>query len=67
MGVSCRSMSAGVVLESVNIPLETNRQTSWFIDEAFTVADTSDFVGSVRCGEAFERLNDDVAQRKETV
>ena len=49
MGVSCRLMSAGVALEEVEIPLEANGQTSWFIEEAFTTTDTSDFLGSVRC------------------
>ena len=49
MGVSCRLMSEGVALEEVEIPLEANGQTSWFIEEAFTTTDTSDFLGSVRC------------------
>ena len=49
MDVSCRLMSGGVVLEEVEIPLEANGQTSWFIDQAFPAADTSDFLGSVRC------------------
>ena len=47
--VTCRLMSGGVVLEEVEIPLEANGQTSWLIDQAFPVADTSDFAGSVRC------------------
>ncbi len=49
MGVSCRLMSGGVSLEEVEIPLEANGQASWFIEEAFTATDTSDFLGSVRC------------------
>ena len=49
MGVSCRLMNAGVVLEEVEIPLEAKGQTSWFIEEAFPTTDTSDFLGSVRC------------------
>ena len=49
MGVSCRLMSGGVALEEVEIPLEANGQTSWFIEEVFTTTDTSDFLGSVRC------------------
>ena len=49
MGVSCRLMNAGVALEEVEIPLEANGQTSWFIEEAFPTTDTSDFLGSVRC------------------
>ena len=49
MDVSCRLMSGGVVLEEVEIPLEANGQTSWFIDQVFPAADTSDFAGSVHC------------------
>ncbi len=49
MGVSCHLMRGGVALEAVAIPLEANGQTSWFIDDAFTTTDTSDFAGSVRC------------------
>ena len=37
------------MLDDVSIPLEANGQSSWFINEVFTGADTSDFVGSVRC------------------
>ena len=49
VGVRCRLMSGGVSLEEVEIPLEANGQTSWFIEEAFPTTDTSDFLGSVRC------------------
>ena len=49
MGVSCHLMSAGVVLEEVEIPLEANGQTSGFIEDTFTATDTSDFAGAVRC------------------
>ena len=49
MGVRCRLMSGGVALEEVEIHLEANGQASWFIEEAFTTTDTSDFGGSVRC------------------
>ena len=49
IGVSCRLMSGGVALEEVEIPLQANGQTSWYIEEAFTTTDTSDFLGSVRC------------------
>ena len=49
VGVNCRLMSGGVSLEEVEIPLEANGQTSWFIEEAFPTTDTSDFLGSVRC------------------
>ncbi len=47
--VSCRLMSGGAVLEQVEIPLEGKGQMSWFIEQAFTATDTSDFVGTVRC------------------
>ena len=47
--VSCRLMSGGVALEEVEIPLEANGQSSWFIEDAFPMTDTSDFLGSVRC------------------
>ena len=33
----------------MSIPLAANGQSSWFINAAFTGADTSDFTGSVRC------------------
>ena len=49
MEVTCELMSAGAVLEEAEIPLEATGQSSWFINEVFTGADTSDFVGSVRC------------------
>ena len=49
MGVNCRLLSGGVALEEVEIALEANGQASWFIEEAFTATDTSDFLGSVRC------------------
>ena len=45
----CDLMREGVLLDAVSIPLEANGQTSWFIDQAFPAADTSDFAGSVRC------------------
>ena len=49
MGVKCRLMKEGAVLEEVEIPLEANGQDARFIEEMFTGTDTSDFVGSVRC------------------
>ena len=49
MEVSCRLMSGGIVLEEVEIDLEANGQEARYIEELFTSADTSDFVGSVRC------------------
>ena len=54
--MSCRLMSKGTVFEEVEIPLEANGQTSWLIDQAFPAADTSDFVGSVRCDAVGEVL-----------
>ena len=35
--------------DTASFPLEANGQTSWLIDATFPAADTSDFVGSVRC------------------
>ena len=49
MEVTCELMQGGTVLDDVSIPLAANGQSSWFIDEVFTGADTSDFAGSVRC------------------
>ena len=49
MGVTCRLMSGGVALEEVEIDLVANGQASWFIEDMFATADTSDFLGSVRC------------------
>ena len=49
MGVRCRLMKAGVVLEEAEIPLEANGQEARYIEELFPRTDTSDFVGSVRC------------------
>ena len=49
IAVSCRLMKEGTVLEEVEIPLEANGQDARFIEEVFTRADTSDFVGLVRC------------------
>ena len=49
MEVTCELMQGGTVLDDVSIPLAANGQTSWFIDQAFPAADTSDFAGSVRC------------------
>ena len=49
MGVRCRLMKAGVVLEEMEISLAAYGQEAQFIEEMFTSTDTSDFVGSVRC------------------
>ena len=47
--VGCQLMKDGAVLEEVEIPLAANGQDSRYIEQMFTNADTSDFVGSVRC------------------
>ena len=49
MGVSCRLMKDGAVLDEVEITLEANGQESRYIEQMFTTADTFDFVGLVRC------------------
>ena len=49
MEVTCEVMRGGTVLDDASIPLAANGQSSWFINEVFTGADTSDFAGSVRC------------------
>ena len=54
--VHCDLMREGVLLDAVSIPLEANGQASWFIDQAFAAADTSDFAGSVRCDAVGEGL-----------
>ena len=61
IGVSCRLMSGGVLLEEVEISLEANGQTSWLIDAAFPAADTSGFAGTVRCDAVGEGLFSAVA------
>ena len=49
MVVSCQLMKDGAVLEEEEIPLEANGQDAQYIEQMFTNADMSDFVGSVRC------------------
>ena len=49
LGVSCRLMSGGMALEEAEIPLEANGQASWCLENVFTAADTSDFMGTVHC------------------
>ena len=49
MTVRCQLLQDGQVLEERDIPLAGNGQTAQFIDELFPAAETSDFVGSVRC------------------
>ena len=50
--VRCELMREGVLHDAVSIPLAANGQSSWFINEGFTGADTSDFAGSVHCDAA---------------
>ena len=47
--VRCDLMREGVLRDVASFPLGANGQTSWLIEQAFPAADTSDFVGSVRC------------------
>ena len=47
--VACRLMKDGAVFEEMEIPLVLDGQESQYIEEMFTLTDTSDFVGSVRC------------------
>ena len=47
--LTCWLMSGGEVLEEATISLEPNGQTSWFLEDEFTMSDTTDFVGTVRC------------------
>ena len=49
MVVNCQLMKDGAVLEEEEIPLEANGQDAQYIEQMFTNADMSDFVGSVRC------------------
>ena len=49
MEARCELMREGVLRDFVSISLEANGQTSWLINQAFPAADTSDFLGSVRC------------------
>ena len=51
--VICQLMKDGAVLEERAIVLEANGQDAQYIEQMFTSADTSDFVGSVRCTTAF--------------
>ncbi len=63
----CDLMREGVLLDAVSIPLEANGQTAWLIDQAFPAADTSDFVGSVRCTSPGEGLFSAVALEMDAV
>ena len=67
MGVACRLMQGGTVLEEVEIPLAANGQQARFIDEVFTTTDTSAFVGSVRCTAPGEEMFTGVAVELDAV
>ena len=67
MEVTCELMQGGTVLDDVSIPLAANGQSSWFIDEVFTGADTSDFAGSVRCAAPGEGMFTGVAVELDAV
>ena len=67
MEVTCELMQGGTVLDDVSIPLAANGQTSWFINEVFTGADTSDFLGSVRCAAPEEGMFTGVALELDAV
>ena len=47
--LTCWLMSGGEVLEEATISLEPNGQASWFLEDEFTMSDTTDFAGTVRC------------------
>ena len=57
----CELRKEGVLLDAVSIPLEANGQTAWLVDQTFPSADTSDFLGSVRCTSPGEGLFTSVA------
>ena len=53
--------------DTVSLPLAANGQTSWLIDQTFPAADTSDFVGSVRCSAPVEGMFTGVAVELDAV
>ena len=59
--VHCDLMREGVLRDTASFPLGANGQTSWLIEQAFPAADTSDFMGSVRCDAVGEGLFSAVA------
>ena len=61
MEVTCELMQGGTVLDDESISLAANGQSSWFINDMFTGADTSDFAGSVRCAAPGEGMFTGVA------
>ena len=67
MKVTCELMQGGTVLDDASISLAANGQSSWFINEVFTGADTSNFVGSVRCSAPGEGMFTGVAVELDAV
>ena len=67
MEVTCELMQGGTVLDDVSISLAANGQSSWFINDVFTGADTSDFAGSVRCAAPGEGMFTGVAVELDAV
>ena len=61
LALICRLMKEGTVLEEKEISLVAYGQQARFIGEVFTGADTSDFVGSVRCSAPGEGMFTGVA------
>ena len=66
MEVTCRLMKEGAVLDEAEIPLAANGQEALYIEEMFTNAETSDFVGSVRCMVPGEEMFTGVAVELDT-
>ena len=66
MGVTCQLMKEGAVLEEAEISLAANGQEALYIEEMFTNAETSDFVGSVRCMAPGEEMFTGVAVELDT-
>ena len=67
MEVTCELMQGGTVLDDESLPLAANGQSSWFINDVFTGADTSDFAGSVRCAAPEEGMFTGVAVELDAV
>ena len=67
MEVTCELMQGGTVLDDESISLAANGQSSWFINDVFTSADTSDFAGSVRCAAPEEGMFTGVALELDAV
>ena len=67
MEVTCELMQGGTVLDDESISLTANGQSSWFINDVFTGADTSDFAGSVRCAAPGEGMFTGVAVELDAV